>query len=271
VKSNAKSYMLCVGVQEFIRRKIMSDINQIKNIIKEELERVRPSKQTILSCLSSLQILTEGIELDPKDEWRYIPDTEFFDLVGGTFKLNPEFFMKHLYHKVRRKLHKDMKKRRDVSFRDSIKEFKEEGYVGKLVEMDKYVFEKFCLYDGEQILLKSGGVIKWGEALFSGVIYVTNNRIISLGGLIALSSSARRKAKMIINFSLQQKCYGYVFPIKNLFKLKKISNGVSYNTELNGRSRRFKIKIAKLPNREEHINKLFEILSQHSKEEVQYS
>lgn len=248
----------------------MSDINHIKNIIKEELERVKPSPKAILSCLSSLQILTEGIEFDPKDEWRYLPDTEFFDIVAETFKLNPEFYMKHLYYKVRKKLAKDMKKRRKSRSRDSIRETKEKGYVGNLVDMDKYIFEKFCLNDGEQILLESGGIINFGGLLAIGTFYVTNNRIIHQGESMALNSSDIRKAEKIRNFSMQQKCYGHMFPIKNLSTLKKISGGVSYKAELNGQVRRFAIKIAKSPNQEEHKNKIFEILSQHSEDEVKY-
>ncbi len=62
-------------------RTIMSSINQVKNSIKEELEKVYPSPKRIISYLFSLRIYEEGLELDPKDEWRYIPATEFFDIV----------------------------------------------------------------------------------------------------------------------------------------------------------------------------------------------
>jgi len=254
-------------------RKILSSIDQVKNNIKEELEKINPSPKEILSRLFNLHILTEGVKFNPKDEWRYIPDTDYFDIVGDIFNFNQEFYMKHLYNKVRLKLEKDMRKSRGISFKASIKEFKkklkEEGYVGKLVEMDKYIFEKFCLNDGEQILLKSGGIIQGVGEIF-GVFYVTNNRIISLGQRFLIT--LKKKRERVNNFSTQQKCYGYVVPIKNLSKLKKRKYGVSYNVELNGRARTIRIQInIKLPNREEHINQIFEFLSKRSIEEVQYS
>jgi hypothetical protein len=251
----------------------MSDVNQIKDTIKGELEKAKPSPYIILSSLSSLQILTEGIEFDPKDEWRYLPDIEFFEIVGEIFNLNPEFFMEHIYREVRKKVAKDMKKRRKsqgISFMDSVRDFKEQGYVGNLINMDKYIFEKFCLNDGEQILLESGGIIQFGGVIAFGTFYITNNRIISQCPLEGISSSVRRKSKSIINISKQQKCYGYMFPFSNISRLKKLSNRVSYKSEVNGRAMRFKITIAKLPNREEHKNKIFEILSKHSKDEIKY-
>ena len=49
----------------------MSDINQIKNSIKEELEKVTPSPPKVLSYLLSVRFYEEGLEFDPKDEWRF--------------------------------------------------------------------------------------------------------------------------------------------------------------------------------------------------------
>jgi hypothetical protein len=251
----------------------MSNVNQIKDTIKEELEKAKSSPQVILSSLFSLQILTEGIEFDPKDEWRYLPDIEFFDIVAETFNLNPDFFMEHIYRDVRKKVAKDMKQRRKsrgISFMDSVREFKEQGYVGNLINMDKYIFEKYCLNEGEQILLESGGVIQFGGVISFGTFYLTNDRIISQCPLEGVSSSVRRKSKSIINISKQHKCYGYMFPFISISRLKKLSNGVTFKAVMNGRAMRFKITIAKLPNREEHKNKIFEILSKHSKDEIKY-
>ena len=267
-----------------------NDINQIKNRIKEEFEKGYPRTSKILSYLTSLRIYEKGLEFDPKDEWRYLPDTEFFDIVGETFKLNPKFYMKNLYKDVRKKLSKDIKnmlKNRGISLRDLREDFKEKGFgfiaslgkmdkyiLARLGKMDKYIFEKYCLHDGEQILLESGGVIQYGRARASGALYVTNNRIIAQGGVVAAGSHLVNPGFSdrfrIINFSRQQKCYGYVFPIKNLYRLRKRKRGVTYKAKLNYTTRRVRIGMGKFPKREEHLSKIFEILSKHSKEEVRY-
>ncbi len=72
----------------------MSEIIQIKNSIKTELKKKRPSPPKILSYLLSVRLFKEGLEFDPKDEWRYISEAEFFGIFGDTFKANPEFYMK---------------------------------------------------------------------------------------------------------------------------------------------------------------------------------
>jgi len=163
-------------------------LKQIKNKIKEEFEKGKPSSSKILSYLTGFRIYEEGYEFDAKDEWRYLPDREFFDFMGETFKLNPEFYMKNLYKGVRKKLSKDiktMRKNRGISLRDLGEDFKEKGFgfMARLGEMDKYIFEKYCLLDGEQILLDTSGGISWGNASSFGTLYVTNYRIISQGSI----------------------------------------------------------------------------------------
>ncbi len=57
----------------------------------------------------------------------------------------------------------------------------------------------------------------------------------------------------------------FLFPIKNLFKLRKISEKVTYNVA------KLQIKIIpKSSEREDNINNLFGILSKQSKETVKY-
>jgi len=184
--------------------------------------------------------------------------------------------MKNLYKDVKKKLPKDMRKRMGISLMDLkklAKENKEISFLGKLAEMDKYIFEKYCLYDGEKILFESGGIIKWGKVQGMGNLWFTNYRIVSQGFIMPVGgefSTGLSDRKRIINYSRQQKCYGYIFPIKNLTKLKKRNNGVSYKAKQNNYSRKVRIIIAKFPNREEHFNKIFEILSKHSEEEIKY-
>ncbi len=92
--------------------------------------------------------------------------------------------------------------------------------------------------------------------------------------MIPWSLSCAASRNKIINLSLQQKCYGYIFPIKNLFKLKKWLKGVAYNVEVHNHTRSIGIfchsRETPSLNREEEINKLFGILSKHSKEEIKY-
>lgn len=220
----------------------MNDINQIKKNIKEELEKVKPGKKTILTYLFKLRA--------------YLSDAEFFDVVGEAFKTNPEFYMKLLYKKVRkrmRKLH---------------------GVV-KLKEMEKYILEKFCFYDDEQILFEYEGkifcwnhpkLLSYGIYIY-GTMYVSNYRIFALGEIIPLGNRIPPldTQKQIKNFSLQQECYGYVFPIQNLSILKKKRNGVSFHVELSNHTVDVKI-IFKSFKQEEDKNKFFEFLSTYVKE-----
>ena len=57
----------------------MNYINQVKNSIQEEFKRRSPSPMRIISSLFNLRIDKEGIEFAPKDEWRYVPQAEFFN------------------------------------------------------------------------------------------------------------------------------------------------------------------------------------------------
>jgi len=154
----------------------MSDIDQVWNNIQEELKQSRPISGRILKPLCDLRLYEEGIEYDPKEEWRYLPEAKFFNIVGETFNLNREFFMKDLYKSFRSKMGKIIGNE-------------------KLMAMEKYIIEKYCLYNGEQILFECEGKIKHGamvskftssqidkEFIVSkGWILFTNYRIIAQG------------------------------------------------------------------------------------------
>ncbi|MFX1407380.1 MAG: hypothetical protein ACFFBW_10510 [Promethearchaeota archaeon] len=196
----------------------MSGVNLIINNIKEEITGANPSSKRIISQLNDLK---------SKEEFQPLSDTEFYNIVGETFKLNPEFFMNSIYPKINTR------------------------------EMAKYIVEKFCLYDGEQILSEFEGDIKQIDDIRSnlrvsvkgGTIIVTNYRVIAQGKLKAKGgakpegflfwtmgfwksgSYERAKSKEGIgDHSLDQDipCYGYQFKKKNLFGLGKTSNRVAY-------------------------------------------
>ena len=92
------------------------DINQIANKIYEEMSSADRSITRVVTYLQDLQT---------KEEYQSLTDSEFYDIVGETFKLNPSIFMKTLYG--------------DWRFYKNIN--------GS--EMEKYILEKYCLYDGE--------------------------------------------------------------------------------------------------------------------------
>lgn len=196
----------------------MSGVNLIINNIKEEITSANPSSKRIISQLN---------ELKSKEEYKPLSDTEFYDIVGEIFKLNPEFFMNSIYPKINTR------------------------------EMAKSIVEKFCLYEGEQILSEFEGDIKQVDDIRSnlsvsvkgGTIIVTNYRIIAQGKLKAKGgelpegfffwtmgfwksgASERAKSKEgISDHSLDQEipCYGYQFKKKDLFGLGKTSNKVAY-------------------------------------------
>ena len=196
----------------------MVDANQIMNNVKEEITRPQPSRDRIISYLHDLRT---------KEEYQSLSDSDYYDIVGKTFKLNPEYFMKFIYGA--RKLYEKVNKK----------------------EMEKYIIEKYCLYDGEEILYECHGSIKQstGESdvavsVSKGFLFVTTHRIIAQGtikvsgghdilgpGTIFLplvwatfsgiSKRARGKTDLIES-SLDQElpCYGYQFQIKNHVNLK---------------------------------------------------
>ena len=187
--------------------------------------------------------------------------------------------MKNLYKGVRKSLNNNINKRRKRKgpLRDFRIELNKQGFdfAGKLLEMERYIFEKYCLFDGEQILLESGGTIQWGRAtsgppISGGTLYVTNFRIISQGRIVprgGMFSAGWSDRSRIIKLSRQQKCYGYVFPIKNLSKLRKEYKRIFYKVKLTNskESRKVIIGMRKTRNREDNLNKIYEILSKLSK------
>ncbi|MFX0081246.1 MAG: hypothetical protein ACFE94_05785 [Candidatus Hodarchaeota archaeon] len=193
----------------------MSIVNQIMNNIKEDLKYLEVSQSD--RGIVSARIIAHLTDLRIKEEYQSVSDFEFYDIVGETFKLNPEFFMNHIYPKMRgRKLYKKINK----------------------MEMEKYIIEKFCLYEGEQLLYECNSKIKetnpglypWRfvstrvKASVDGRIYVTNYRIIANGKL-----RERGKIGMIEGSTHQElPCYGFQFKITNHVRLKKKSNGIVY-------------------------------------------
>jgi len=179
-----------------------SKVNQIVNNIKEEISELEPSYSRIKTYLTDFQT---------KEEFQFLSDTDFFDIVGNAFKLIPELFMNNSFHSnyLPYSFPKEKRKR-----------------------MARHIIEKHSLYDGEKILHECDANIgmfdlKTGRAQVSisinnGHLFITNNRIIAQGGLKVIggkgigSSSRRDKTiKGFIEASTSQElpCYGYEIPI----------------------------------------------------------
>ncbi|MHA1479641.1 MAG: hypothetical protein ACTSPU_15725 [Promethearchaeota archaeon] len=105
--------------------------------IEKALLMRKPSKDGILKCLYALQAENS------------LPAFEFFDVIGDIYQRAPVFFMSSIYPKIRRKFGKI---------------YKNEG----MRVMDKYILEKFCLDEGEQIKHEFYGIVKLKDMNFMG-------------------------------------------------------------------------------------------------------
>ncbi|MFX1504194.1 MAG: hypothetical protein ACFFDH_24755 [Promethearchaeota archaeon] len=216
----------------------MSDLNQIMNVIKEDFQKSKPSSNKVLNVL---------LDLRRKAEFQQLSDSEFFNIVGETFKLNPEFFMKKLYRSFRSKIGK---------------------LIGdeKLKELERNILEKHYLHEGEQILFEFNGDVGQNRRmtepllLTSASIFCTNERFIAQGKLNGPYN------RYISDLAF----YGYMFPFKNIFKLSKSSKKIKYRMMVDNKPSEVQVKIAlreSQEKREELIDEIFEMLSKETSEE----
>jgi len=214
-----------------------------------------------------------------------LSDSEFFDILGEVFKSNPEDYMKNLYGEVRKTVKK--------LYGDE-----------KLNEMERYIIEKFCLYEDEQILYELKGNIKQTELLEqkasgkykmdtlplkisvkSADIFITNKRMIGHGVLKA-SGGEKTKGAVFYLTSLwvftggskkaernkalieSSPVFGYQFPIKNHTGLgkNKLLHIVAYYVNIDKLKCIISIKPTDKAKREEQMSKIFEILRKDANE-----
>lgn len=208
----------------------MNDINQVIDNIKDMMY-----DKKFISYLSDLRV---------KEEYQSLSDIEFFDIIGQCFKLNPQFFMKALYKDIR------------------IMAKKQFGKEGRRI-MEKYILERYCLYEGEQIFYIGEGYIQQkreGRGVrISGTLFVTNNRIIVQGkikkkdffietgtifdllllpGAIAKSGIKGKIKETVVEASVKQElpCYGYQF--KNHIRHRRKGKGVIIDGTLYGTNKK---------------------------------
>lgn len=136
----------------------------------------------------------------------------------------------------------------------------------KLKEMEKFILEKYYLHEGEKILFELNGNLiqnrKMTEPIFinSASIFFTNDRMIAQGKLKGPYN------KYIPNIAF----YGYEIPIKNNFRLRRVRNNIRYRVMVDEKQSEVNLKIAlgeSQANREELIDRLFEMLSKETSEE----
>ncbi len=226
----------------------MSDVSLAMNKIEKELKKTYPSKKKILNFLYKLQLY----------------DFEFLNSIGETYKLNPLFFMNKLYSNIWKKMGKLL------------------GKEGR-IRAERYIVENFCLHGGEQILYECEGSIKKKRPLKApsikisvslGVIFITNQRIIVQGkltineliqtktlvdvsddGLLLTGRDIHEENKKEKEFlyDTSEKCFGYMFPVKQLSNLRRSGRKISYDL-VDGKTT--------LTANKEQIDKLFDILNQ---------
>lgn len=233
-----------------------SDINQVVNNIKEEINELEPSYSRIKTYLTDLQT---------KTEFQSLSDIEFFNIVGETFKVIPELFMNNRFHS----------NYLPYSFPKEKRE-----------QMARHIIEKHSLYDGEKILHECDANIKMVDlktgrtqviiSVNNGHLIVTNNRIIAQGKLEVvggrgIGSSSRRDEtiKNIMEASTKQElpCYGYEIPISPIkfphsrkkYK-EKPKKRVSYYVKMGDKTFGVSIKLPKMK-KEENLDRVYEILS----------
>ena len=172
-------------------------------------------------------------------------------------------------------------------------------YGAKLVDFEKHFIEKFCKLPGEEFIVIAEGWLQDNQAEITGMLYVSNYRIIASGkkevkqarlsgmGLefirlgmykihksisdsIAKSIAADMEASNILN-------YGHIYPIMDNYDIveKKIKKGVvKYKvdvpfTDKKGREKVSDMNIAvivkKGSNMDEDIDKVLKLLKKNSK------
>jgi hypothetical protein len=205
---------------------------------------------------------------------------EKFDFIVKSFKLDPKLFMEKFY--------------------DLISESMDSIYGNeKSWEIVKGIIKKYCLYEGEQILYEFIGDIrqetsKFEVEIIDGRLLLTNYRFIVNGnlktrgfargtflsanlfgalidGVIVSVRRARQKANAITdltNSSAHQRlpCFGYEFPIKNVYGLKKVmSYTINYMGKLDDINYLLKVSAigrnSDIPTNTTHRDNIFEILS----------
>ncbi|MFW9941683.1 MAG: hypothetical protein ACFFFT_11635 [Candidatus Thorarchaeota archaeon] len=263
------------------------EVNEIKTILGKKIT-ASVLKKELISYLISKKV-------------QHLSTTGSNNLIREVFRINPKFFLKWVYDDLMKNISKvyGIEKRKDIekiildkqfithlfnvnplyfrkNLHDNLTEKMENFYgIQKSREIEKEIIQKNCLYNGEQILYDFKGVISQREKIeqwvsVSGNIFITNFRIIADGSLHCYDLKKllpyNLKVKdAIINTAAHREFpfYGYIFPIKTLYDLKKKTTSINYKVKINKQIYLIILKIKSPPFKkvlEENVNKLYEIL-----------
>jgi len=110
----------------------------------------------------------------------------------------------------------------------------------RLKEMEEFIIEEFNLHEEEEILFVFEGNLvqnaKMLKPIFinSANFYFTNNRVFAQG---------RLKGPFHL-YPLELGIYGYIIPIKNIFRLRRVRNNIRYRIMLGDRESEINLKIS---------------------------
>ena len=167
-----------------------------------------------------------------------IANSHFYNLIAWTLSINPRYFMRKIYPKLRYKLDKIL------DFRD-------------MKDLEKHILKKFSFLKDETFLFEFKGELtqkieKTGSkiVLKDANIYFTDYRMIihSNGiNIVSAESEVRSHFKndylrryyenMILSRNLEHKrpCFGYEFPILELYDIKRTRTSVTYTFHQGGK------------------------------------
>ncbi len=188
------------------------------------------------------------------------------DFIVKTFKMNPKLFMEKFYYQI---------------YESILKLYGDE----RSWEIIKDIIKKYCLYDGEHIEYEFiGDIAQYGSTysaeVVNGRILLTNYRFIANGNIktTGMNTSIWKWSllwhgntmarKGLSEWSAQQGpiCYGYQFPIIDLYKLKKqMSYTINYRIKMTDSLYSFKVSCigrnTDISTNAMHRDNLYEILS----------
>ena len=255
--------------------------------IRNEFGKPKPNSKKILKVL---------YQLGKDAKKQKITDSEFFDTVGETFRMQPERFMNELYPVFMERIAKIIG-------------------VDKRREMERHIIEKFCLLGDERIIYELKGNITqkdlWEQkengksknlslssravelSVSSGDIFLTNHRLIAHGLFEVFGDRSMWAVswrdfvptwREMLNPWVKQKrlkpgpkaiergkalvasnpIFGYQFPTKEHGGVSKIigASGITYSFEHDKLRCLILIKLTdKRKKRDEDENNLFDMLS----------
>ncbi|MFW9782766.1 MAG: hypothetical protein ACFFFB_10835 [Candidatus Heimdallarchaeota archaeon] len=208
----------------------MIDNNQFVHVLNELKALVKRRK------INEIIRLFTRFQLKVIPEYKFLTDTQIYDLIGEVMNYDPILFSEKLYQGVRGTIP-----------------------IEKFREMERYIMEKYSFYSGEKILHEYYGKVGYyvprvvmGNIKFqitSAIIYITNYRIIAhgflkagssyatiFGGLMGTAYSAGKMRGAIFEIrdlhkqldSEQKSCFGYQFPHTGMMDLRLHQGGIEY-------------------------------------------